>query len=51
MPRSRLTDLLELLAIALIVTGVALVWLPAALVVAGVGLLLVSASIERRARR
>lgn len=33
-----LTTVLELLALALIVTGVALIWIPAAFIAAGVGL-------------
>ncbi len=48
--RSRLTDALELLALILIVTGVALISIPAAFIVAGVGLLALSYSVEKRRR-
>jgi hypothetical protein len=48
--RSRITDLIELLALCLIVTGIALIWIPAAFIAAGLGLVLVSTSIERRGR-
>lgn len=40
--KSIITTALELAGLALIVTGVALIWLPAAFIVAGVGLVGVS---------
>lgn len=45
---SVLTTVLELVALGLIVGGVAVVYWPAALVVAGVGLLWVSRELNRR---
>jgi len=43
-----LTTVLELLGLILVVAGVAFVYWPAALVVAGVGLLWISRGISRR---
>lgn len=42
-----LTTVLELLGLALIVAGVAVVFVPAALVVSGVGLVLISRQVSK----